>query len=543
MLNYDEFYPTPDSLIDKMLKDVDWSTIDSVLEPSAGKGNIADQIIKHIGNGYYGGLYYGHCDEEKNKAFIDCIEIQPELQGILRDKGYRVVHDNFLTYRTHKRYNLIVMNPPFSDGDKHLLHALDLVKDGGTVVCVLNAETIRNCYTNSRKLLSQKLNELGAEIQYLNGEFEQAERKTSVEIALIKATIPASERTSFIFDNLEKKDYAEVDDECTDLVGGDFIAQIIKHYEMEVEAGIALIKEYNAMCPYILDSIDEDKYTKPILELKLQRDSALSINGYVQNVRMKYWNALFRNKNFVGKLTSNLQHDLYDKVNELKDFDFSVYNIQQIQREMAYMMNKGVEDTIMDLFDELSAEHSWYPECKKNIHYYSGWATNKAHKINKKVIIPIHGAFGCYSWDKDELQTYNVYEVMSDIEKALTYLSTGTTCTEDDLMERLNIAKNNGQTKKIPLRYFNITLYKKGTCHIEFTDMELLDRLNIFGSRHRGWLPPSYGRKKYKDMTSEEQAVIDDFQGEDEYSKVIAAPDKYIIEASKILQIGSGQVA
>ena len=87
MLNYDEFYPTPDSLIDKMLKNVDWSTIDSVLEPSAGKGNIADQIIKHIGNGYYGGLYYGHRDEEKNKAFIDCIEIQPELQGIFARQG------------------------------------------------------------------------------------------------------------------------------------------------------------------------------------------------------------------------------------------------------------------------------------------------------------------------------------------------------------------------------------------------------------------------------------------------------------------------
>ena len=82
MLNYDEFYPTPDSLIDKMLKDVDWRMVDSILEPSAGKGNIADQIIKHIKSGYY-----GYVDEEKNKAFIDCIEIQPELQGIFARQG------------------------------------------------------------------------------------------------------------------------------------------------------------------------------------------------------------------------------------------------------------------------------------------------------------------------------------------------------------------------------------------------------------------------------------------------------------------------
>ena len=66
------------------------------------------------------------------------------------------------------------------------------------------------------------------------------------------------------------------------------------------------------------------------------------------------------------------------------------------------------------------------------------------------------------------------------------------------LHERLMIANRNGQTRKIPLKFFNITLYKKGTCHIEFTDLELLDRLNIYGSRHKGWLPPSYGKKQYR---------------------------------------------
>ena len=35
-----EFYPTPRELLDKITMDIDWRMIRSVLEPSAGKGDI-----------------------------------------------------------------------------------------------------------------------------------------------------------------------------------------------------------------------------------------------------------------------------------------------------------------------------------------------------------------------------------------------------------------------------------------------------------------------------------------------------------------------
>ena len=35
------------------------------------------------------------------------------------------------------------MNPPFSNGDKHLLKALKMQEKGGAIICLLNAETIR----------------------------------------------------------------------------------------------------------------------------------------------------------------------------------------------------------------------------------------------------------------------------------------------------------------------------------------------------------------------------------------------------------------
>ena len=41
-----DFYPTPQNLIDKMLDGLDWKMIHTILEPSAGKGNIVEALKK-----------------------------------------------------------------------------------------------------------------------------------------------------------------------------------------------------------------------------------------------------------------------------------------------------------------------------------------------------------------------------------------------------------------------------------------------------------------------------------------------------------------
>ena len=41
-----DFYPTPEAIINKMLCDIDFKMIHSILEPSAGKGNIVEAIKK-----------------------------------------------------------------------------------------------------------------------------------------------------------------------------------------------------------------------------------------------------------------------------------------------------------------------------------------------------------------------------------------------------------------------------------------------------------------------------------------------------------------
>ena len=542
MLNdISEFYPTPIHIVSKMLDGIDFKLVNSVLEPSAGKGDICDRINDKL---KYSRSGYSYSDREKFIGDIDCIEINSNLQHILKGKGYRVVHDDFLTYETFKRYSLIVMNPPFSDGDKHLLKAIEMQEKGGQIVCLLNAETIKNTSTNSRKELFQKLQDYNADIQFIQDGFIDSEHRTGVEIALIKINIPKAEQKSYIFEQLKNEEqYKEHNKEQRyyQLVHNDLIESITEQYKLEIKAGIKLIEEYEAMSPLILTSFKEqDLYTKPILKLDFpdtgRYNDGLSINEFIKRVRCKYWNALFSNPQFTGLLTTNLQELYSNRVTELVDFDFSLYNIYTIKQEMNNNMVGGVEETILNLFEELSNKHSWYDEMSKNIHYYNGWKTNKCYIINSKVIIPL-SCYSAYSHNLDYDSA--IVRKLYDMEKVFNYLDSGLT-EEIDLLKTLQNAEKNGQTSKISLKYFNVTFYKKGTCHIAFTNLDLLKKFNIFGSQHKGWLPPCYGKAQYNNMSNEEKAVIDEFEGKESYSKTMQNTDYFMFDSSKTLMLEAG---
>ena len=457
------------------------------------------------------------------------------------------MHDDFLTYDTMKEYDLIIMNPPFSNGCKHLLKALEMQqRNGGAVICLLNAETLKNECNNERIMLNRMLEEYNADIQYIQDAFMDAERKTGVEVALVKVKLPDIHRESVIFDGLERaiaRKECVYDAENTQVAENDFFKAIVEQYKMEVEAGVKFIREYYAMAPRILYRFKKDEKTGKtvqsggnILDLRIGRNSA-TINEYIREIRGKYWSALFDNPKFIGQLTYDLQRAYYNKVEELKDYEFSLHNIYELKIDMSKKVVKGIEDTIISLFDELSSKYSYYDECTNNIHYFNGWRTNKAWIVNKKVIIPLRGWRDLeYSWGGFKPTNSEVSGKLKDVEKCFNYLDGGLT-EAVDLEKSLEFAEEYGESKNIVLKYFNVTFYKKGTCHITFTNEELLKKFNIFGAQHKGWLPPSYGKKKYSDMTSEEKAVVNDFEGEAEYNKVMCNISYYLADTNSMLML------
>ena len=585
------FYPTPPKVAEKLLEGIRWDYIGSVLEPSAGKGNLVLSAVKAFASN----VNYGR---RTQKISVDCVELDPWLRSILtyeccgehlreiqrrmeqieKRKTYnyttgkleypteaemqeykaleperdtlkalscRVIHDDFLTFESRKRYSLILMNPPFADGDAHLLKAIELQqRDGGLIRCLLNAETLLNPYTNRRKVLADKLKELGASVEYIDGGFSDAERSTDVTVALIRIDIPEVKRKSVIYERMQKA--AELEDipeaNVTDMSVTDFMEQIVTRYNVEVDAGLALIREYKAMRPYLKTDFDEERTFGATLTLcagnpnEASPGSTPSVNAFLRLVRAKYWRALFSNKEFTGKLTSNLQTKYRNMVEELQHYDFTLFNIQQIAAQMEEEMGRGIQETIVALFDRMTAEHSWYPECAKNIHYYNGWKTNKVHKINSKVILPVNGMFSSYSWEKDTFNIREAYNTISDIEKVFDYLDGGKT-EPVNLEWVLNLACDGGQTRKIPCKYFYVDLFKKGTMHIKFRDQELVDKFNIYCCRKKNWLPPNYGKASYSDMNQEERAVVDGFHGdgsegagESTYQAILLKADYYLAE-------------
>ncbi len=553
-----EFYPTPKSLVNKMLDGIDWKYVETILEPSAGKGDILRGIAKKEDYPYFD---------------VDCIEIDPNLRQILKynfsgerenvligkeekldpkyvwnrvkreyDKipspnpeelkniqeelkcffknGIHIVHDNFLTYNPFKQYDLIILNPPFSNGDKHLLKALKMQEKGGNIICLLNAETLKNPYTETRRELLKQLNKYNAQIEYIENAFTSAERKTNVEIALIKVSIEQVQEESDIYNHFKKAE--EIEDfnyEATEIEVTDYIKAAVNQFNVEVKAGIELIRQYQALKPYIMSSFDEeDRYKTPLIKIDT------TPKEYLKSVRLKYWEALLSNPKFTGKLTSKLQDEYRKKVNKLADYDFTEFNIYTLSAEMNTQIKRGIEDEIIAMFDRLTAEHSYYPECQKNRHYYDGWKTNKAHKIDKKVIIPCYGIFDSWS---GKPRVYEARKALEDIERILNFLN-GSMATDVSLWGNLECSFNRNETKNIELKYFKATFYKKGTVHLTFTCPELIERFNIYAAQNKSWLPPCYGKTAYSNMNAEEKAVIDSFQGEKAYNEVMQKSSYYL---------------
>lgn len=526
------FYPTPTDLADKLLEGIDFRLVQSVLEPSAGKGDLANAVVTRKTR--YD--WYNNHEKAVKACDIDCIEVDPVLRQTLEGQGFRVVHDDFLNFETQKRYHLILMNPPFDQGAEHLLKALELSERGGKVRCLLNAETLRNPYTEARRQLVKKLAGYGAKVEYQSNAFSSAERRTNVEIAIVSVDIPAVELDSTIMEDMRKAPTykaQEVAPEYAEIVRHNGIDAWVNRYNYEVACGIRLIEEYGAMKRCMPEETGLDV---SLLTLSVRDADANTINEYIRQVRGKYWRAIFQQPTFTSKLTYNLLQELYDNVRELMDYDFSAYNILTLLIKMNQKVVGGIEQTILGLFDDWTAKYHW-SETTSNRHYFDGWKTNDCFAVGKKVIIPFYGAFD--SWDK-RFQSYQVRQKIADIEKVFDFLDCGRTewdGTVDEILKRVEATQN---TKNIDTKYFTVTFFKKGTAHFVFKDMELLEKFNLFAAKYKNWLPPCYGKKRYEDMTKEEQHVVDSFQGKERYQHVLDHADYYLPQSGPVLPLLPG---
>jgi phospholipid N-methyltransferase len=176
--NIDGFFPTPKDLVESMLDKAGIEEGMTVLEPSAGKGDIAD-AISELG------------------FSTDVIEYQHRLKKILSLKGHTHIADDFLEF-SDKTYDRIVMNPPFEKYQdiEHVQHAYARLNNGGRLVAIMSASGFNNQDKKATAFRSW-LDELGADyVKNSEGAFLSAFRSTGVStytVVIDKEIVHASQ--------------------------------------------------------------------------------------------------------------------------------------------------------------------------------------------------------------------------------------------------------------------------------------------------------------------------------------------------------------
>ena len=114
---------TPQKLAERVVGLAEIHFEDWVLEPSAGEGAIADEIVKH------------------RHRSLDVLDFHEPYVEILESKGYygNVFCQDFLEFKRKEYYNKIIMNPPFAgkQWSKHIQHAYSLLGDNGILVAII----------------------------------------------------------------------------------------------------------------------------------------------------------------------------------------------------------------------------------------------------------------------------------------------------------------------------------------------------------------------------------------------------------------------
>ena len=118
------YFPTPEALASNVVELAEIEQGMTVYEPSAGSGNLCDEIAKYT-----------------DKANIFCNELQEKNVKTLVAKGYQVTTGDFMSMIPCGSFDVVVMNPPFEKQQdiKHVMHACSFLKPGGRLVAIMSA--------------------------------------------------------------------------------------------------------------------------------------------------------------------------------------------------------------------------------------------------------------------------------------------------------------------------------------------------------------------------------------------------------------------
>ena len=480
MIN-NQYYPTPPSLALKM-----WDKIKghprNILEPSAGRGALIE------------------AGPRKGHAQIDVCEIDLDNAAILRSKGYPVVAHDFLTFTTPKQYSAIILNPPFSNGVHHVLHAYDNVLTNGQIVALLNAETIKNPCDRERQRLVKILEKDGNEVEFLESAFthDDVQRKTNVEVALISLHKHRDINLDYGFlKDLSKDDMPKQ----TTLEGDDIdLNKSIAIPQSVVERAVTI---YNAACRALRREIDiassltdtTNYYTRLLEHSLLQSEEEVknaswsdsettrqreSYNERIMEIKERAWSTVLKQTKIGQNLSRSVMQDLTSRFEQVSALEFTEQNI------LSFLLGLSSQTSEMQMQMLAEVHRSFLSYHSENQLYYKGWKSNNRHRVafkirSTRIILPLRRSSWSNSIEWGEIEKFK------DIDKAMDLLAGYPECTYA-LSRAIQANEKNG-SERFSAGHFEIRMYSS-TIHLYPNDQKLIDTLNLWVGRFNQWIPP-----------------------------------------------------
>ena len=487
-----DFYPTPKELAFKLFNNCKTNIFhdtEMILEPSAGKGDLIDAYCQ-----YYKlkntierihpktkESYSISPSEEEIKLYcnkhIHCIEIEVELSGILKNKGYNIVGNDFLSFEPDTKYNFIMMNPPFTNGYKHIQKAWEILDDGGEIACILPS----NFLSTHQKY--QNIFSTYGEVVPLGNFNDNIDvfRKANVHVSGFYLRKPIKKSKFYfndvVFDTDENIKFSENENLQSEIAIRDIIGNYVIMYNKVIESFIKVSEVMSEYAHYIkpfVGNLNSENYeVKDLINLVNSIDDSNQqryiYNNFINNLKESAWKKIFSLANVDELLTKKIKEDFINYQKEQSKLSFSQKNIENFIQTL-YMSQKNIkEECIVDAFDTMTSFD------KRNKIHIEGWKTNSFYKVNKKVIVP-YGLNESNWFSKPSVNYYN-YDKLMDIDKALCFLDGKKYSNIKTIVQTINEEAKEWNTV-YESEFFYIRCYKKGTIHLTFKDLNLLSLFN-----------------------------------------------------------------
>lgn len=481
--NNPDFYPTPAAVVERMMMDDSPAGL-VVLEPSAGSGNIAEALRKA------GAREVLTCERDAN------------LQSVLRGKGFRLISSDFLTVTAEQisHVNMIMMNPPFSEGCRHILHAYDIAPAGCVIVSLVNTSNLESQYNTNYKRL-QELVKLQGYSEDLGSPFaEDAERVTRCRVSLVKLWKHgegAAEFTGY-FDAIDMDETG--DGTQAGLMQYNVIRDMVNRYTQAVKLFdnvIEATEQINRAATFvdydvITDKNGQQKAVKneygalPIrFKAVTGRDTVTEVNHqtYRRELQKYYWRIIFRKMNMEKYATRELREQINRFIEQRQSVPFTVSNVYRVIETVVKTNGQRMVNALCEAFDticSLSAENSTAGET---------WKTNANYMVNRRFIcdyITDYDSRWSSLCERVRISIGGKAGKIDDVTKALCYM-TGTEWESIGWLSSHVSKLRPHWGEWFDWGFFRCRGYKKGTMHFEFLDENVWYRFNQEVAQRRGW--------------------------------------------------------